>query len=81
MVLLGNVCPAEACFGLFQTYHRHRNHFGRTQGYPQVMWVKWNLILVRLEIVLILAQDRYTVCTKCSTGTKMALGTTNGTPR
>jgi hypothetical protein len=26
------------------------------------MWVKWKLVLVHLEIVLILAQDRCTVC-------------------
>ena len=27
-------------------------------------WVKWNLILVRLEIVLVSVQDRCMVCAK-----------------
>ena len=29
-------------------------------------WVKWKLILLRLEIELILAQDRCTVCAECT---------------
>jgi hypothetical protein len=32
--------------------------------------VKWKLISVRLEIVLISAQDRCTICTKYTTGMK-----------
>jgi hypothetical protein len=32
------------------------------------MWVKWKLISVCLEIVLILVQDRYTICAKCAMG-------------
>jgi hypothetical protein len=28
------------------------------------MWVMWNLVSVRLEIVLVSVQDRCTVCTK-----------------
>jgi hypothetical protein len=32
-----------------------------------VMWVKWKLISVHLEIVLILAQDRCMVCAECTT--------------
>jgi hypothetical protein len=35
------------------------------------MWVKWKLISVRLEIVLISAQDRCTVCVECSTAWKL----------
>jgi hypothetical protein len=30
------------------------------------MRVKWKLVWVRLEIVLILTQDRYTVCAECT---------------
>jgi hypothetical protein len=46
-----------------------------------VTWVKWNHVLVHLEIVLILVQDRCTVCAQCTTGMKMASGTPDGTPR
>jgi hypothetical protein len=37
--------------------------------------------LVRLEIVLILTQDRCTVCTKCTIGMEIVLGAPNGSPR
>ena len=30
-------------------------------------WVLWNLVLDRLEIVLVLVEDRCTVCAKCTT--------------
>jgi hypothetical protein len=32
-----------------------------------MMWVKWKLIWLHLEKVLILAKDRCTVCAKCTT--------------
>ena len=31
-------------------------------------WVLWNLISDRLEIVLVLVEDRWTVCAKRTTG-------------
>ena len=37
--------------------------------------------LVYLEIVLISAQDRCTVCAECTTGMEIILGTPDGTPR
>jgi hypothetical protein len=39
------------------------------------------LCLVRLEIVLILMQDRYTVCTEHTIGIEIVLDTLDGTPR
>ena len=36
---------------------------------------------VRLEIVLVLVQDRYTVCAKRTTGSDIVLDATDGTPR
>jgi hypothetical protein len=45
-------------------YHMVRNHFGRTQWNSLVMSVMWNIVLVRLEKVLVSVQDRCTVCTK-----------------
>ena len=41
------------------------------------MRLKWKLISVRLEIVLILTQDRCTVCTECTIGSEIILDATN----
>ena len=43
--------------------------------------LKWMLILVRLEIVLVLVQDRCTVCARHSIGSKIVLDAHGGTPR
>jgi hypothetical protein len=50
--------------GLRQTYHWLRNRFRCTRWYSEEMRPKRKLILVHLEIVLILTQDRCTVCSK-----------------
>jgi hypothetical protein len=62
-------------------YNRLSNHFGRTQWYSKVMRLKWKLVSIRLEIVLILTQDTYTVCAECTIGLKIILDTPDGTPR
>jgi hypothetical protein len=49
---------------------KRRNHFGRTQWFSWVTWVKWKLVSVRLEIVLILTQNRGTVCAERTIGLK-----------
>jgi hypothetical protein len=41
----------------------------------------WNLILVHLETVLVLVQDRYTVCAKHTIGLEIILDAPDGTPR
>ena len=41
----------------------------------------WKLILFCLEIVLILTQDRCTVCTELTIGLEIVLDTPDGTPR
>jgi hypothetical protein len=46
-----------------------------------VTWVVWNLILVNLEIVLVLVQDRSTVCTEHKIGIEIVLDALDGTPR
>ena len=66
--LLGDMGHVESCFGPFgdsvsvgarymrglrETYHRLKNHFGRTRWYSLVTRLKWKLILIYLEIVLI----------------------------
>ena len=42
-------------------------------------WVKWKLILFRLETVLILVQDMCMFCTECTTGMEILLGVPDGT--
>ena len=44
------------------------------------MYLKWKLVSVCFEIVLVLAQDRYTVCAECSLGTEIIVGTPDHTP-
>jgi hypothetical protein len=41
----------------------------------------WNLVLVALEIVLVLVQDRCTVCAKHTVGSEIVLGAPDDTPR
>ena len=43
--------------------------------------LKWKLILVRLEIVLILTQDRCMVCDEHTIGSEIILEAPDGTPR
>ena len=52
---------------------RHGNHFGHTRSYSYVTLVKRKLVLVCLEIVLILTQDRCTVCAKRTIGSDIIL--------
>jgi hypothetical protein len=69
MVILGDEAQVEARFGPFgdsakldvryvpslhRMYHRLGKHFGRTRWNSYVTWVMSNLVLVRLEIVLVL---------------------------
>jgi hypothetical protein len=95
MELLSEVCHAESCFspfgdgvsvsarevGLHQTYHRLRNHIGRTRWNSKVTWLISILVSVYLETVLVSVQDRCTVCTKHTIGSKIILDASVGTPR
>jgi hypothetical protein len=45
-----------------------------------VTWVVWNLILVRLETVLVSVQDRCIVSTERSIGIEIVLDADDGTP-
>jgi hypothetical protein len=55
--------------------------FGHIRWYSYIMYVKWKLVLARLEIVLVSGLDRYTVCVERTTGMEIILGTPDGTPR
>jgi hypothetical protein len=94
MDLQGDVGQMEAHLGPFgdgvnlhtrlvhslrRTCNRLKNCFGHTRWNSKVMWVKWKLILVRLEIMSISMQDRFTVCTECAIGLEIVLGTLDGT--
>ena len=65
---------------MHQTYHRLINHFKRTRLYSLVMRHKWKLNSVYLEIVLILTQDRGTVCSEHTIGNEVILDAPDGTP-
>ena len=43
--------------------------------------IKWKLVLVLLEIVLILTQDRCMVCVEHTIGLEIILDAPDGTPR
>ena len=71
---------ARQVHGLRQTYPRLRNHFGRGQWNSYMRWVMLNLVLIRLETVLMSVQDRCTVCAKHTIGSKIILDAPDGTP-
>ena len=60
--------------------HRLGNHFGRNRWYFYVTCVRWKLVSIRLEILLISAQDRCPVCAESTMGQEIDLGTPDGTP-
>jgi hypothetical protein len=96
MDLLGDVGQMEARFGPFgdsvnlhtrlvhslhRTCNRLGSHFGRTRWNSKVIWVKWKLLSVYLEIVLILVQDRCPEWDKHTIGFEIILSTPDGTLR
>jgi hypothetical protein len=96
MVLLADMAHVKYCFvpfgdgvsvgvrqvhGLCQTYHRVRNHFGHTRWNSLVTRLKWKLISVSLEIVLILTLDRCRICAERTIGLEIILDEADGTPR
>jgi hypothetical protein len=66
---------------LRRIYHRLENRFGRTQWYSYVTRLRWKVISVYLEIVLILMQYRCMVCAEGTIGSEIILGAPDGTPR
>jgi hypothetical protein len=41
----------------------------------------WNLVLVRLELELASVHDTCMVCVKCTVGSEIVLGASDGSPR
>ena len=46
-----------------------------------MMWILWNLVSVRLEIVLVSVQDRCVIFAKRTIGSEIILDAPDGTPR
>ena len=65
--------------GLHQTWNRLGSRFGCTRLISKATWVKWKLILLRLEMVLVLAQNMCTVCAECTMGMEIVLDVLDGT--
>ena len=65
--------------GLRWMYHRLRNRFGHTRSYPRRRGPSESSL--RLEIVLILMQDRCMVCVERTIGSYIILDAPDGTPR
>jgi hypothetical protein len=95
MVLLGDEAQVNARFGLFRDsanldarlvhrlhrmYHRLENCFGLARWYSLVTRFKWMLVLVCLDIVLTLTQDRCMVCAERSIGLEIVLDTPDRSP-
>jgi hypothetical protein len=66
---------------LRQMYHRLRNCFACTGWYSWVTRLKWKLVSVHLKTVLVLVQDRCTVCANCTIASEIVLAAPDGTPR
>jgi hypothetical protein len=67
--------------GFCQMDHRLRNNFRSTRWYSKVKRLKWKLGLVYSEILLILMQDRCTICVEHTICLKLNLDSPNETPR
>jgi hypothetical protein len=96
IVLLGDEAQVKACLGSFghsanldtrlvhslrRMYDRLINRLDTPDANSQMMWVMSNLVSVHLEMVLVLEQDRCTICAKRTTGSGIILDKTDGTPR
>jgi hypothetical protein len=66
--------------GLRGTNQRLINSFRRTRCNSKVTWVVRNLILVYLETVLVLVQDRCMICAEHTVGLEIILDALDGTP-
>jgi hypothetical protein len=96
IILLCDVDQAEADFDLFGDsfnldvrmvhglrlmYHGHGNRFGHTRWYSYVTSVKWKLVSICLDIVLVSMQYRNTVSAECTIALEIILDALDGTPR
>ena len=64
-----------------QMYRRLKNCVQRIRWNSKVMRHKWKVVTVHFEIVLILTQDRCTVCAEHLIGSEIVLDAPDGTPR
>ena len=64
-----------------QIYRRLKNCVQRIRWNSKVMRHKWKVVTVHFEIVLILTQDRCTVCAEHLIGLEIILDAPDITPR
>jgi hypothetical protein len=92
MELLGDVGHVKSHFGPFgvsvsavydrsMVFTKHRNQFGHTRWFSLATRLKWKLVSVCMEIVLILTQDWNAVCAKHTISLEIILDVPSGTPR
>jgi hypothetical protein len=65
---------------LRQMYHSLRNHIGHTGWYSKVTRLKWKLVSVCLDTMLVSVHDGCTVCAKRNICSKIVLDAPDGTP-
>jgi hypothetical protein len=58
---------------LWHMYYRLRSHFRCTRWYSLVTRLKWKLVSVHFEIVLILMQDRCAISVEYTIGSEVVL--------
>jgi hypothetical protein len=66
---------------LRHTYHRIRNYFRCTGWYSSVTRLKWKLVSVRLETVLVSVQEWCMVCTQYTIALEIVLDAPDASPR
>jgi hypothetical protein len=71
---------ARKVHALHLMYHRRGNRFRHTRWDSYVMCVKWKLVSVCLDLVLVSARDRCTVCAEHTIGLEVILNAPDGTP-
>jgi hypothetical protein len=67
---------ARKVHGLCQTYHRVRNHFGRTRWYSKLTRLKWKHVSVHLETMLIMTHYWCLICAEHTIGSENHFGHT-----
>jgi hypothetical protein len=66
---------------LCQTYHRVRKSLWTHPMVLLVTRLKWKLLSVHLDVVLIWMQDRCTICVDHTIGSEIVSDAPDGTPR
>jgi hypothetical protein len=77
---MANLVSVRLEWVLVSEQERSWKSFWRRLMNSWVMWLMWNLVLVRSVMVLVSKQDRCTVCVKRTIGLEIVLEAPDGTP-